>query len=134
MQTPVPIRVLVIDKSLVVCKVLQIGLQRVGYHVAYSLDPRVILPYLRRENTLWPHVLFLELLLPGLDGFEVLEELNAHRPEAFKDLTCIIISRRDHPLYRQEARSLGAKEYVLKPFSLDEIIALVQRHTASLHE
>jgi len=47
---------------------------------------------------------------------------------------CIMISRRSYPLYRQEALALGVKECMLKPFSLDEMITLVRRYTAFLHE
>ena len=130
MQNHFPVRVLVIDNSLAACKVLEIGLRRAGYQVLSYRDPRVALPFLFHKDTIWPHVLLLDLLLPGLDGLEVLEELQCERPDAFASLTCIILSSRNHRLYRQEALDLGAKEYVLKPFALEEIIQLIEVYTS----
>jgi DNA-binding response OmpR family regulator len=130
MQNHFPVRVLVIDNSLTTCKVLEIGLRRAGYQVLCYQDPKVALSFLLRKDTIWPHVLLLDLLLPELDGFEVLEELQCRCPDAFASLTSIILSSRNHRLYRQEALDLGAKEYVLKPFVLEEIIQLIEIYTS----
>jgi two-component system copper resistance phosphate regulon response regulator CusR len=64
-------------------------------------------------------VVVLDLLLPGLDGLEVLRELHARRPE----LSVVILSARADLRTRLRGFELGADDYLAKPFSVDELLA-----------
>ena len=67
-------------------------------------------------------LLLLDLILPGRDGFEILEEVRATRPT----LPVIILTARGAEADRVRGLRLGADDYVVKPFSVRELIARVE--------
>ncbi|MBC8069802.1 MAG: response regulator transcription factor, partial [Deltaproteobacteria bacterium] len=67
-------------------------------------------------------LVLLDLMLPGGDGFEVLKELRRTRPE----LPVIIITARGREADRVQGLRLGADDYVVKPFSVRELLARVE--------
>jgi two-component system, OmpR family, response regulator len=69
-------------------------------------------------------LVLLDLMLPGLNGLEVLEHLQRVRP----DLPVIVVSARDDLATKLRAFELGAKDYLVKPFSLDELLARIRVH------
>jgi DNA-binding response OmpR family regulator len=69
-------------------------------------------------------LVILDLLLPGLDGLSVLGELKERRPE----LPVLILSARGDLQTKLRGFALGARDYLAKPFSLDELIARVRVH------
>jgi DNA-binding response OmpR family regulator len=71
----------------------------------------------------------LDLLLPGLDGFDVLRELRRHRP----DLPVMILSARSELASKLRGFELGAVDYLAKPFSLDELLARARVHLRRAH-
>jgi CheY-like chemotaxis protein len=75
-----------------------------------------------------PTLLLLDLKMPGMHGFEVLEWL-ATRPQ-FKDLPVVVLSSSSDASDIQKALQLGARDYIVKPHSLDELVKVLQR----LHE
>jgi DNA-binding response OmpR family regulator len=66
----------------------------------------------------------LDLLLPGLNGLEVLTEIRYHQP----DLPVLILSARSDLATRLRGFELGAVDYLAKPFSLDELLARARVH------
>ena len=64
----------------------------------------------------------LDLLLPGMDGLDVLRALRAHKPE----LPVLILSARSDIDTKLRGFELGADDYLAKPFSLDELLARVR--------
>jgi two-component system, OmpR family, copper resistance phosphate regulon response regulator CusR len=73
-------------------------------------------------------LVLLDLVLPGLSGLQVLEQLQRERP----DLPVIIVSARDDLSTKLRAFELGAKDYLVKPFSLDELLARIRVHLGPL--
>jgi DNA-binding response OmpR family regulator len=76
-------------------------------------------------------VAILDLLLPRIDGLAVLRDLRQHNPE----LPVVILSARSDLATKLRGFELGANDYVVKPFSLDELIARIRvqlRHAAGL--
>jgi DNA-binding response OmpR family regulator len=76
-------------------------------------------------------VAILDLLLPRIDGLAVLRDLRQHNPE----LPVVILSARSDLPTKLRGFELGANDYVVKPFSLDELIARIRvqlRHAAGL--
>ena len=75
-------------------------------------------------------LVILDLLLPGLDGLELLRELQARKP----GLPVLILSAKDDLPTKLRGFELGATDYLCKPFSLDELLARVRvqlrRHAA----
>ena len=66
----------------------------------------------------------LDLLLPGLNGLEVLADIRRHQP----DLPVLILSARSDLATRLRGFELGAVDYLAKPFSLDELLARARVH------
>lgn len=69
-------------------------------------------------------LVLLDLVLPGLSGLEALEHIQRERP----DLPVIVVSARDDVSIKLRAFELGARDYLVKPFSLDELIARIRVH------
>ena len=71
-----------------------------------------------------PHIVFLDLKMPEMDGFEVLDWL---KDQPFKtDFTIIVLSGSDRPVDIARARELGADEYMCKPIALDALLRIIR--------
>jgi len=68
-----------------------------------------------------PDVMILDLIMPDLDGFEVLSRLRE-----WSELPVIVVSARDRDADKVRALDLGADDYLTKPFSVDELLARVR--------
>jgi len=115
--------VMVIDDSPTVRNILDVCLSRAGYHVKGFHDGVEALQWLLSPQGRLPGLVFLDIGLPKMDGYEVAQHFIA-RPQC-KDTVIIMISRRDGVIERLKARLVGAKEYVVKPFKTQDILALV---------
>ena len=98
----------------------------IGQHLAAAgLEPvrvggcEVGLARLRHER---PDVLVLDLMLPGLDGWSLIEQARA---EAI-GTPIVVVSARGTEHYRVHALQIGADDYLVKPFSMKELVARVQ--------
>lgn len=118
--------VLVIDDSKTTRKILEVCLDREGYRVISYGDPIEALRALNVPNAAIPDMAFIDIGLPRMNGYQVMQYLKA-RPQ-FQQMTLIALSGRDGLLDRLKARLAGAKEYVTKPFKTQEIVALVQKY------
>jgi twitching motility two-component system response regulator PilG len=124
--------VLVIDDSKTTRKILEVCLEREGYRVLSYGDPLEALRALSVPNATVPDIAFINIGLPGMNGYQVIQYLKA-RPQ-FQKMTLIAISGRKGLLDRLKARLAGAKEYVTKPFKTQEIVALVQKYVPHNNE
>src|SRR6201995_4761170 len=95
------------------------GLEAEGYTVVAAEDGREGLELGTRAR--WDLVV-LDLLLPGLNGLDVLEELHGAKP----GLPILILSARGDVQTKLRGFELGAADYMAKPFSLDELIARIR--------
>ena len=112
-------RILVIEDEARILSFLARGLEVEGYVVAGVHDGRHGLELALHER--WDLVV-LDLLLPGLDGLQVLGELHRERP----DVPVLILSARADLPTKLRGFELGAIDFVPKPFSLDELLARVR--------
>jgi signal transduction histidine kinase/response regulator RpfG family c-di-GMP phosphodiesterase len=92
-----------------------------GAHIEHAADARTAIQLLRRCE---PDVLLLDLMLPDMDGREVLRQLQSHRPA---QLRCVLVVSGDvtHER-RQEALALGADGIVSKPIEIGPLAELIQ--------
>jgi DNA-binding response OmpR family regulator len=114
----------VIDDSPTVRKILEIVFAREGYVVQSFHHPRELLRDEQCTKQLQPDFLFVDLLLPDMDGFEVIRQVR----RANAQLPICVISRRDGLMNHLKAKLVGANEYAPKPFKVEEIVAAVRRH------
>jgi DNA-binding response OmpR family regulator len=120
-----PTHVIVVDDSPTTCKILEITLKRAGgFTITCFTDPVKALVALEGHTVPLPDLLLLDVLLPRMDGFEVMCYLSKH--EDLKDITVILMSRKDRTIDRLKARLAGAACYITKPFDTQEVVRVVR--------
>ncbi|CAN5838443.1 response regulator transcription factor [soil metagenome] len=124
-------RILVIDDDAALTSTLKRGLAYEGYAVDAANSSRHGLT-LARERT--PDLVILDVMLPELDGFEVLSRLRS----ADAELPVLMLTARDEPESQVRGLECGADDYVLKPFTFQvlaaRVKALLRRRTADRAE
>jgi DNA-binding response OmpR family regulator len=113
------LRILVIEDEVRIQSFVARGLEAEGYTVVASGDGHEGLGL--ATGFRWDLVV-LDLLLPGLNGLQVLRELHRTKPE----LPVVILSARGDVQTKLRGFELGASDYVAKPFSLDELLARIR--------
>jgi two-component system response regulator MprA len=112
-------RVLVVDDDANITAFLKRALAYEGYQVDVADDGRTALD-MARDNP--PDLVVLDIMLPGLDGVEVLRRLRAGEVETGK-LPIIMLTARDEVSDRVRGLDAGADDYLVKPFALEELTA-----------
>ena len=112
-------RILIIDDDPNVTSTLRRGLSYEGFSVDAAATGREGLS-VARDHT--PDLVILDLMLPGLDGFEVLERLRA----ADANLPVLMLTARDQTADQVRGLEAGADDYVVKPFSFAVLVARVK--------
>lgn len=69
------------------------------------------------------HLIILDIMLPGIDGFELLKTIREK-----EDTPVLLVSARGEEIYKIKGLGLGADDYITKPFSSGELVARVQAH------
>ncbi|MGV9270574.1 response regulator transcription factor [Kitasatospora sp. NPDC003701] len=118
---PDPARILVIDDDLTVGEVVAGYLTRAGHRVDRACDGHQGLDLARSHR---PDLLVLDLMLPGIDGLEILRRLRATENGA--DLPVVMLTAKGDEADRILGLELGADDYVTKPFSPRELVLRVQ--------
>lgn len=108
-------RVLVVDDEPEVRRALRTSLSGRGYDVQLAANGEEALAEFARHR---PDLLLLDLQLPGLSGLEVCRQIR----EA-SDLPIVILSVQDDEPTKVKALDLGADDYVMKPFGMEELLA-----------
>lgn len=111
-------RILVIDDDPKITAMLQRVLTYEGYRVEVANDGYTGLKMAQKNP---PELLILDIMMPGLDGWEICRRF---RRENF--IPILILSARDEVESRVKGLNLGADDYLVKPFALEELLARVQ--------
>ncbi len=119
--------VLVIDDSPVVRKVIEVILRREGGQVIGYGDPVEAMRELADHRLPLPDVAFVDLLLPKIDGYDVIRRLRAYAHN--HALAIIVVTRLDSVLPRLLSRLAGADAYLMKPFTQQQLIDLVMEYS-----
>jgi DNA-binding response OmpR family regulator len=110
--------ILVVDDELAIVQVIRERLEREGFEVRAAGDGTAALAALQEPLDL----IILDLMLPDMDGFEVLRQLR----QGGCDLPVIILTARDDDVDVIVGLELGADDYVVKPFNPRELVARVR--------
>ncbi len=112
-------RVLIVDDEKAIVDILEFNLQRDGYDTLKAYDGPEGLRMAREEN---PDLLLLDIMLPGMDGFEVCRTLRGEG----NDVPIVMITAREEETDKVFGLEIGADDYVTKPFSMRELLARVK--------
>ena len=115
-MTIVPVRVLVIDDEPPIRKLLRMGLTTRDYHVIDAPDGQTALEILSREKV---DLIILDLGLPDINGHELLRIIRSRNA----NIPVVVLSSRGDEAGKVEALDLGADDYVIKPFGMNELLA-----------
>src|ERR1700680_1564578 len=113
-------RVLVVDDEPDIVALVAYHLAKAGYRVATAANGQDALGLARRER---PAMVVLDLMLPGLSGWDVLEQLRSD--DATRDVAVLMLTARKEEADRSKGPSLGADDYLTKPFSPQELVLRV---------
>ena len=119
MVPPVRPAVLVVDDDRTLLSVLSRRVARAGYEVRTAPSGPAAL---RQLEEYWPAIMVVDLMMPGMDGFEL-----CRRVKQLADLPIIVLSAVDASEAKVSALELYAEDYVTKPFDPDELVARIQR-------
>jgi DNA-binding response OmpR family regulator len=118
MGDPPVIRVLVVEDELPIVELVRGYLVREGWSVETVDDGAVAVERVRTER---PDVVILDVMLPGLDGVEA-----CRRMRTFSDAYIIMLTARAEEIDRIVGLSVGADDYLTKPFSPRELVARIK--------
>ncbi len=123
-----PTRALVVDDDPAIADVVALALRHEGFAVDVAGTGGEALSAVARCR---PEVIVLDVMLPDMDGFEVLRRLGERR----SGIPVLFLTARDTTEDKVQGLRLGGDDYVTKPFSLDELVARIEallRRTADL--
>lgn len=113
-------RVLVVDDEPDIVALVAYHLVKAGYRVSTSSNGAEAVAQARQDR---PSIIVLDLMLPGMSGFEVLEQLRAD--DSTRDVAVLMLTARKDEPDRIKGLSLGADDYITKPFSPQELVLRV---------
>lgn len=113
-----PLRILAVDDEPTIVEFLRVGLGYEGYQVEAAMEGRAALDRLRQAEF---DLVILDVMLPGLDGFEICKRIRATSP-----IPILMLTARDEISDRVMGLDLGADDYLIKPFSFAELLARVR--------
>jgi DNA-binding response OmpR family regulator len=119
MLSPVRPAILVVDDDPSLLAVVARRLEREGYLVRTAPSGPTALKQL---ESCWPSLVIVDLMMPGMDGFEL-----CRRIKLLADLPILVLSAVDASEAKVSALERYAEDYVTKPFDSDELVARVQR-------
>lgn len=125
-------RILIVDDQETNVRLLERMLSRAGYtDLVTTTDPsRVAVLYEEQQ----PDLVVLDLLMPDMDGYQVMQDL-ARRVPVGTYLPILVLTADGTPEARRRALSMGAKDFLTKPFDQDEALLRIRNllETRSLH-
>ena len=115
-------RVLVVDDEPDVLLLCRLNLEQHGHEVLEAPNGQVALEIVRGNA---PDLIVLDLMLPGIDGYDVLRTLRADRTTA--GVKVLVLTAKSLQADRERSRNLGAAAFLTKPFLPDELVTTVNR-------
>ena len=112
-------RILIVEDEENIVDILAFNLKREGYEPIEAMDGALGLQLALEKD---PDLILLDLMLPGMDGFEVCRRLR----EAGRTTPVIMLTAREEETDKVMGLELGADDYITKPFSMRELLARVK--------
>jgi DNA-binding response OmpR family regulator len=119
-------RVLIVEDDPDLLVVLRVNLTAAGLDPILAGDGRTAISRIEVEK---PDAVLLDVMLPGIDGWQVLEQLH----EMGDPVPVVVCSAKKNPEDMARAESLGAVAYVVKPFDIDRLVDAVAEAATTRH-
>lgn len=117
------LNILVVDDEPYIGRIIQLKLEATPYDVAFCQDGTTALEHLRTSNPV--DLILLDIMMPNMSGFEVLAQLREipHRSAT----PVIMLTGKGQSTDREQAESLGAQDFLTKPFSPKKLLARIDQ-------
>lgn len=111
------IKILLVDDEATILQFLELGLVNEGFEIQTAQDGMTAITI---AKTFQPHLAILDVMMPGMDGFEVCRML-----KKTQNVAVIMLTAKDEVVDRVKGLSIGADDYMMKPFSFEELLARI---------
>jgi two-component system chemotaxis response regulator CheY len=123
-RTTTQTKVMVVDDSMMVRQQVSYALSRAGFSVVEARDGVEALQKLDANAD--PALIVLDLNMPNMSGIELLQRI---RETSLTSVPVVMLTTEGHPRLMQQAKALGARGWIIKPFKPDLLIAAVRKLT-----
>lgn len=124
-----PKKILAVDDEKHIVKLVQVNLERQGYEVITANDGKEALQKVEEEH---PDLIVLDVMMPYMDGFEVLQHLR--RNPATRDIPVIMLTAKAQDADVFKGWQSGVDLYLTKPFNPMELVSFVKRIFKNMEE
>ncbi|MEG1583964.1 MAG: response regulator transcription factor [Anaerovorax sp.] len=118
-------KVMIVDNEMEIIQLLRLYLSKEGFQVVWTTDSTEALALAKAEQ---PDLILLDIVMPGLSGFEVCNQIRE-----YFNIPILFISCKGDDTDKILGLSLGGDDYITKPFSPSEVIARVKAHLRRSH-
>lgn len=118
------LKVMVIDDSKTIRRTAESLLKKSGCEVLTATDGFEALAKIVDDE---PDVIFVDIMMPRLDGYQTCALIKNNAK--FKDTPVIMLSSKDGLFDKARGRIVGSQQYLTKPFTRDELLGAIRRHT-----
>jgi DNA-binding response OmpR family regulator len=118
-------RILVVDDDVTMTSLMQALMTMEGHEPTTVNESTKAIEI---AATLNPDLITLDLMMPDLTGFELCDLL--HRDPRFANIPILIVSARDDSESKEKAKAAGARDYLTKPFAVDQLLKKIKALTA----
>jgi two-component system alkaline phosphatase synthesis response regulator PhoP/two-component system response regulator VicR len=122
-------RILVVDDERHIVRLVQVNLERAGYEILTAYDGIEALEKVKTES---PDMVVLDVMMPRMDGFEVLKNLQAD--PRYQNIPVIMLTAKAQDADIFKGWSSGVSSYLTKPFNPRELLVFVERIFQSMDE
>ncbi|ENV60841.1 twitching motility response regulator PilG [Acinetobacter soli] len=124
-DAPKVIKIMVIDDSKTIRRTAETLLQKEGYTVVTATDGFEALSKIAQTN---PDIIFVDIMMPRLDGYQTCALIK--NSQNYQHIPVIMLSSKDGLFDQAKGRIVGSDEYLIKPFSKDELLSAIRNHVS----
>lgn len=117
------LRVLIVDDSKTIRRTAENLLEKEGFTVFSAVDGFEALSQVAEHR---PDIIFVDIVMPRLDGYQTCTLIKSN--PAYSDIPVIMLSSKDGLFDRARGRLAGSQQYLTKPFTRDELLAVIRSH------
>ena len=120
------LKVMVIDDSKTIRRTAETLLRKAGCEVLTAVDGFAALSMIADHH---PDLIFVDIMMPRLDGYQTCALIKSN--DLYRGIPVIMLSSKDGLFDRARGRIVGSEQYLTKPFTRDELLGAIKKHTTS---